>query len=81
MPIEVGRQLTREEEARMLAEVTIFRDVVAALAGLPALAFVSTGLLLIPLVMLLKLDETDRRPLPEAVASPLAPGPSVSARQ
>lgn len=42
---------------------------VVELAGLPSLAIVSTGLLMIPLLMLLKLDETERRPLPEAVAS------------
>jgi hypothetical protein len=33
------------------------------------LAFVRTGLLLIPLVMLRRLDETARQPLPDAVAA------------
>ena len=42
---------------------------VVELAGLPSLAIVSTGLLMIPLVMLLRLDEAVRQPLPEAVAS------------
>ena len=42
---------------------------VVELFGLPSLAFVSTGLLLIPLVMLLRLDETGRQPLPDAVAT------------
>jgi MFS family permease len=42
---------------------------VVELAGLPSLAIISTGLLLIPLMMLIRLDEHVRRPLREAVAS------------
>ena len=41
---------------------------VVELAGLPSLAIVSTGLLLIPLLMLLKLDESSRQPLPPAAS-------------
>ena len=40
---------------------------VIELFGLPSLANVSTRLLLIPLVMLLRLDETVRQPLTETV--------------
>ena len=49
---------------------------VVELAGLPALAIVSTGLLIIPLVMLLRFDDTERRPLPEVVAG-AQPAPSA----
>ena len=42
---------------------------VVELAGLPSLAIVSTGLLLIPLLMLVKLNENARQPLPKPVAS------------
>jgi MFS family permease len=43
---------------------------VVELFGLPALAFVSTGLLMIPLLMLLRFDETGRKPVPQAVQAP-----------
>jgi MFS family permease len=42
---------------------------IVELFGLPSLALVSTGLLLIPLIMLVRFDETVRQPLPEAVAT------------
>ena len=42
---------------------------VVELAGLPSLAIISTGLLMIPLLMLVKLDENARQPLPKPVAS------------
>jgi MFS family permease len=43
---------------------------VVELFGLPSLAIISTGLLLLPLMMLLRLDETARQPLPQAVQAP-----------
>ena len=42
---------------------------VVELAGLPSLAIISTGLLMIPLLMLVKLNENARQPLPKPVAS------------
>ena len=51
---------------------------VVELFGLPALAILSTGLLLIPLVMLVRLDENAPKPLADAVPDDAEAGSPVS---